>query len=141
MFDSGFSFDVATGTFQMQNGTASTENVLLRSSAASISISGRTDLLASCAVLAAWLLHDSEPGRTARRAAAALVLSGSCDDERPGAPLNPTAAVPAQATAGMARPADISATIERVLTPIRFFIFVFLPYASAQPMAMDFESS
>jgi tetratricopeptide (TPR) repeat protein len=37
-------------------------------------ISGRTDLLASCAVLAAWLLHDSEPGRTARRVAAALLL-------------------------------------------------------------------
>jgi uncharacterized protein (TIGR02099 family) len=46
VFDSGFSFDVATGTFEMQNGTASTENVLLRSSAANISISGRTDLVA-----------------------------------------------------------------------------------------------
>ena len=46
VFDSGFSFDIATGTFEMQNGTASTENVLLRSSAASISISGRTDLVA-----------------------------------------------------------------------------------------------
>jgi uncharacterized protein YhdP len=46
VFDSGFSFDEATGTFEMQNGTASTENVLLRSSAASISISGRTDLVA-----------------------------------------------------------------------------------------------
>ena len=37
-------------------------------------ISGRTDLLASCAVLAAWLLHDSAPGRTARRGGAALLL-------------------------------------------------------------------
>jgi uncharacterized protein (TIGR02099 family) len=46
VFDSGFSFDVATGTFQMENGTASTENVLLQSSAATISISGRTDLVA-----------------------------------------------------------------------------------------------
>jgi uncharacterized protein (TIGR02099 family) len=46
VFDSGFSFDEATGTFEMQNGTASTENVVLRSSAANISISGRTDLVA-----------------------------------------------------------------------------------------------
>jgi uncharacterized protein (TIGR02099 family) len=46
VFDSGFSFDEASGTFAMENGTASTDNVLLRSSAASISVSGRTDLVA-----------------------------------------------------------------------------------------------
>ena len=45
VFDSGFSFDEATGTFEMRNGTASTDNVLLRSSAANISISGQTDLV------------------------------------------------------------------------------------------------
>ena len=45
VFDSGFSFDEATGTFEMENGTATTDNVLLRSSAASISVSGRTDLV------------------------------------------------------------------------------------------------
>jgi uncharacterized protein YhdP len=46
VFDAGFSFDEATGTFAMENGTATTDNVLLRSSAASISVSGRTDLVA-----------------------------------------------------------------------------------------------
>ena len=46
VFDSGFSFDEASGTFAMENGIASTDNVLLRSTAASISVSGRTDLVA-----------------------------------------------------------------------------------------------
>jgi uncharacterized protein (TIGR02099 family) len=46
VFDSGFSFDEATGSFAMENGTATTDNVLLRSSAASISVSGSTDLVA-----------------------------------------------------------------------------------------------
>jgi uncharacterized protein YhdP len=46
VFDAGFSFDEATGTFAMENGTATTDNVLLRSSAASISVSGSTDLVA-----------------------------------------------------------------------------------------------
>jgi uncharacterized protein (TIGR02099 family) len=46
VFDAGFSFDEATGTFAMENGTATTDNVLLRSTAASISVSGRTDLVA-----------------------------------------------------------------------------------------------
>lgn len=45
VFDAGFSFDEASGTFAMENGTASTDNVLLRSTAASISVSGRTDLV------------------------------------------------------------------------------------------------
>jgi uncharacterized protein YhdP len=46
VFDSGFTFDEAAGTFEMKNGTASTDDVLLRSSAANISVSGRTDLVA-----------------------------------------------------------------------------------------------
>jgi uncharacterized protein (TIGR02099 family) len=46
VFDSGFTFDEAAGTFQMNNGMATTDNVLLRSSAANISVSGRTDLVA-----------------------------------------------------------------------------------------------
>ncbi len=46
VFDSGFSFDEATGTFKMENGMASTEDVLLKSTSASISVSGRTDLVA-----------------------------------------------------------------------------------------------
>ncbi len=46
VFDSGFAFDEAAGTFQMQNGIATTDNVLLRSAAANISISGSTDLVA-----------------------------------------------------------------------------------------------
>jgi uncharacterized protein YhdP len=46
VFDSGFSFDEATGTFDMRNGTALTEDVLLKSSAASITVTGRTDLVA-----------------------------------------------------------------------------------------------
>jgi len=46
VFDSGFTFDEAAGTFEMKNGTATTDDVLLRSSAANISVSGRTDLVA-----------------------------------------------------------------------------------------------
>ena len=46
VFDSGFSFDEAGGTFEMKNGTATTDNVLLRSSSANISVSGSTDLVA-----------------------------------------------------------------------------------------------
>jgi uncharacterized protein YhdP len=45
VFDSGFSFDEASGTFAMENGLASTDDVLLKSSAATISISGSTDLV------------------------------------------------------------------------------------------------
>jgi len=46
VFDSGFTFDEAAGTFEMKNGTATTDDVLLRSSSANISVSGRTDLVA-----------------------------------------------------------------------------------------------
>jgi uncharacterized protein YhdP len=45
VFDSGFTFDEASGTFVMENGIAATEDVLLKSSAASISVSGSTDLV------------------------------------------------------------------------------------------------
>jgi len=45
VFDSGFSFDVARGTFALENGLASTDDVLLKSSAARISISGSTNLV------------------------------------------------------------------------------------------------
>jgi uncharacterized protein YhdP len=45
VFDSGFDFDEATGSFMLKNGTASTDNVLLTSSAANISMSGITDLV------------------------------------------------------------------------------------------------
>lgn len=45
VFDSGFSFDKATGTFRMENGTATTDDTVLKSSAASISLSGSTDLV------------------------------------------------------------------------------------------------
>jgi uncharacterized protein (TIGR02099 family) len=46
VFDSGFVFDEAAGTFRMENGLAVTDNVVLESSAATISVSGRTDLVA-----------------------------------------------------------------------------------------------
>jgi uncharacterized protein (TIGR02099 family) len=45
VFDSGFSFDEAAGTFVMENGSAQAQDVVLKSSAASINISGRTDLV------------------------------------------------------------------------------------------------
>jgi uncharacterized protein (TIGR02099 family) len=44
VFDAGFSFDQATGTFTMENGMATTDDMLLKSSAASISITGSTNL-------------------------------------------------------------------------------------------------
>jgi uncharacterized protein (TIGR02099 family) len=46
VFDSGFPFDQATGTFEMKNGTATTDDVLLKSSVATISVTGSTDLVA-----------------------------------------------------------------------------------------------
>ncbi|HMB59209.1 MAG TPA: YhdP family protein [Xanthomonadales bacterium] len=46
VFDSGFDFEEAGGTFQMENGTATTDDVLLSSSAARISLIGSTDLVA-----------------------------------------------------------------------------------------------
>lgn len=45
VFDSGFGFETATGTFKMENGTATTDDVKLTSSAANITISGSTDLV------------------------------------------------------------------------------------------------
>lgn len=45
VFDSGFLFESASGTFQMENGTASTDDVKLSSSAANITLSGSTDLV------------------------------------------------------------------------------------------------
>jgi len=45
VFDTGFSFDEAAGTFRMENGTASTDDMLMKSSAANISISGSTNLV------------------------------------------------------------------------------------------------
>lgn len=46
VFDSGFVFEEAKGTFHMENGMASTEDVVLSSSAARITLSGSTDLVA-----------------------------------------------------------------------------------------------
>jgi uncharacterized protein (TIGR02099 family) len=45
VFDSGFSFDEARGSFTLQNGTAETRDTRLTSSSATIDISGRTDLV------------------------------------------------------------------------------------------------
>jgi len=45
VFDSGFSFDEATGTFTLENGIAETGDTRLKSSSATIDISGRTDLV------------------------------------------------------------------------------------------------
>lgn len=45
VFDSGFSFDEANGSFTMLNGSARTDDVTLKSSAASITFSGTTDLV------------------------------------------------------------------------------------------------
>jgi uncharacterized protein YhdP len=45
VFDSGFSFDEARGTFEMKNGIARTDDVELNSSAATISVRGETDLV------------------------------------------------------------------------------------------------
>jgi uncharacterized protein YhdP len=46
VFDSGFVFDEANGSFTMLNGSARTDDVTLTSSAANISFSGTTDLVA-----------------------------------------------------------------------------------------------
>jgi uncharacterized protein (TIGR02099 family) len=46
VFDSGFAFDEANGSFRMLNGSARTDDVTLKSSAARISFSGTTDLVA-----------------------------------------------------------------------------------------------
>jgi uncharacterized protein YhdP len=45
VFDTGFSFDEANGSFTMENGQATTDDVLMKSSAAQISITGSTDLV------------------------------------------------------------------------------------------------
>lgn len=45
VFESGFSFDEAKGSFILENGVAKTDDVLLKSSSASISVSGQTDLV------------------------------------------------------------------------------------------------
>ena len=45
VFDSGFSFDQANGSFIMENGLARTNDVVLESSAALISLSGSTNLV------------------------------------------------------------------------------------------------
>jgi uncharacterized protein (TIGR02099 family) len=46
VFDSGLAFEEASGTFRMENGMATTDDVVLRSTAANISVSGATDLVA-----------------------------------------------------------------------------------------------
>ncbi len=45
VFDSGFAFEEASGTFRMENGMATTDDVVLRSTAANISVRGATDLV------------------------------------------------------------------------------------------------
>ncbi len=46
VFDQGFSFDEASGTMQLENGTSFTDDLVLNSTAAQISITGSTDLVA-----------------------------------------------------------------------------------------------
>ncbi len=46
VFDQGFSFDQATGTMQLENGNSFTDDLVLKSTAAEISIVGSTDLVA-----------------------------------------------------------------------------------------------
>jgi uncharacterized protein YhdP len=46
VFDDGFSFDEAKGTMQLENGTSHTDDMVLSSTAAEISIIGSTDLVA-----------------------------------------------------------------------------------------------
>jgi uncharacterized protein (TIGR02099 family) len=46
VFDEGFSFDEAKGTMQLKNGTSYTDDLTLSSTAAQITISGSTDLVA-----------------------------------------------------------------------------------------------
>lgn len=45
VFDSGFAFDEASGSFVMENGRARTDDVILESSSARISVTGSTDLV------------------------------------------------------------------------------------------------
>jgi uncharacterized protein YhdP len=45
VFDSGFAFDEASGSFTMENGRARTDDVILESSSARISVTGSTDLV------------------------------------------------------------------------------------------------
>ncbi|MBT8041050.1 MAG: TIGR02099 family protein [Gammaproteobacteria bacterium] len=45
VFESGFSFDQANGTFTLRDGVAFTNDLLLESSSASIAVSGETDLV------------------------------------------------------------------------------------------------
>lgn len=45
VFESGFSFDQANGSFSLDDGVATTDDLLLESSSASISVSGKTDLV------------------------------------------------------------------------------------------------
>jgi len=45
VFDEGFSFDEATGTMQLENGSSYTDDLLLKSAVAQISIVGTTDLV------------------------------------------------------------------------------------------------
>ena len=46
VFDEGFSFDEAKGTMRLENGTSHTDDLILSSTAADISIIGSTDLVA-----------------------------------------------------------------------------------------------
>ena len=46
VFDEGFSFDEAKGTMRFENGTSHTDDMLLSSTAAKITIVGSTDLVA-----------------------------------------------------------------------------------------------
>ena len=46
VFEEGFHFDEASGTMQLENGTSHTEDLLLKSTAAEIAITGSTDLAA-----------------------------------------------------------------------------------------------
>jgi uncharacterized protein (TIGR02099 family) len=46
VFDEGFHFDEATGTMSLENGTSYTDDLILKSAAAEISIVGTTDLVA-----------------------------------------------------------------------------------------------
>ena len=46
VFNEGFSFDEATGTMQLENGNSYTDDLVLKSTVAEISIVGSTDLVA-----------------------------------------------------------------------------------------------
>ena len=45
VFESGFSFDQASGTVQLENGTAHTDDFLMESTAATLAIQGSSDLV------------------------------------------------------------------------------------------------